>query len=111
MRNIFIVNATQTVISENHPEGAFGVITGYPKIFDSRSYPAADGNPNGDADKAFNAAQGEYHIEVGTLYNGSANRVMWTVTLESADGRQWLHESKGKFPDMTPPESNPQVEQ
>jgi hypothetical protein len=111
MRNIFIVNATQTVVSDNHPEGVFGIISGYPKTFDSRNYPAADGNPNGDADKALRAAQGEYHTEVGTLYNGSGNRVMWTVTLESADGRQWLRESWGAVPDMTPaPEPAPEAE-
>ena len=109
-REIYIVSANQTVVSDAHPEGVFGVISGYPKTFDSRNYAAPDGNPNGDADKALRAAQGEYHAQVGTLYNGSATRVMWAVTLESADGRQWLRESWGAFPDMTPPEPEPQPE-
>ena len=43
-RNIFVVNATQVVTSDSHPEGLFSVVSGYPKTFDSRSYPAADGN-------------------------------------------------------------------
>ena len=56
MRNIFIVNATQVVTSEAHSEGLFSVVSGYPKTFDSRSYPAADGNSNGDPDAALRAA-------------------------------------------------------
>ena len=51
MRQIFIVNATQVVVSDAHPEGLYSVIPNYPRSFDSRSYPSADGNPNGDEDK------------------------------------------------------------
>ena len=43
MRQIYIVNATQYVISESHPEGVFSTMPDYPKTFDSRNYPAADG--------------------------------------------------------------------
>ena len=42
MRNIFIVNATQVVTSESHPEGLYSVMSGYPKNYDSRTFPAAD---------------------------------------------------------------------
>ena len=28
MRNIFIVNATQVVVSESHPEGMYSVVSG-----------------------------------------------------------------------------------
>ena len=111
-RQIFIVNATQTVISESHPEGIFSVISGYPKTFDSRSYPAADSNPNGDADKALNAAKSDYFSRLSAIYSGSATRVMATVTLETAEGRTVLHESIGAFPDMTPePEPEPEPEE
>ena len=102
MRNIYIVNATQVVTSEAHPEGLYSMVSGYPKTYDSRNYPAADGNPNGDTDKALDAAKSEYHARLSELYKGSASRVMWTVTLEMADGRTILRESKGAFPDMTP---------
>lgn len=100
MRNIFIVNATQVVVSEAHPEGMYSVISGYPKNFDSRSYPAED--PNGDAEAALRAAKAEYFSRLSANYAGSSNRVMATVTLETADGRTVLRESIGAFPDMTP---------
>ena len=110
-RQIFVVNATQVVTSEAHPEGLFSTVSGYPKTFDSRSYPAADGNPNGDADKALNAAKSDYFNRLSAIYSGSATRVMATVTLETAQGRTVLHESIGAFPDMTPPEPEPEPEE
>lgn len=102
MRNIFIVNATQVVTSESHPEGLFSVVSGFPKTFDSRTYPAPDGNPNGDSEAALRAAKAEYFSRLSANYAGSAARVMATVTLEMADGRTILRESIGAFPDMTP---------
>lgn len=102
MRNIFIVNATQVVISESHPEGLFSVVSGFPKPFDSRNYTAQDGNPNGDTEAALRAAKAEYYSRLSANYAGSATRVMATVTLEMADGRTILRESIGAFPDMTP---------
>lgn len=112
MRQIFIVNATQVVISESHPEGLFSVMSGYPKTFDSRNYPAEDENPNGDTTKALNAAKSEYFSRLSAIYAGSATRVMATVTLTQADGRQVMRESIGTFPDMTPtPEPEPEEEE
>lgn len=112
-RNIFIVNATQVVVSEQNQHGLFSVVSGYPKNFDSRSYPAADGNPNGDSDAALRAAKSEYFSRLSANYAGSANRVMSTVTLETAQGRTILSECIGAFPDMTPvpPEPEPEEEQ
>ena len=102
MRNIYIVNATQVVTSDSHPEGLFSVVTGYPKTYDSRSYNATEANPNGDTDAALRAAKSEYFSRLSANYAGSANRVMAIVTLEQADGRQIMRESIGNFPDMTP---------
>lgn len=103
MRQIYIVNATQVVTSESHPEGLFSVVSGYPKTFDSRSYPASDGNPNGDEEKALNMAKSAYLAQLSTNYaNSNPTRVMMVVTLERADGRQIMRESIGAFPDMTP---------
>ena len=104
MRQIYIVNATQVVVSENHPEGARSVVSGYPKVFDSRSYDATEENPDGNTEKALNAAKSEYYSRLSANYVGSATRVMSTVTLERADGRQIMRESIGAFPDMTPAE-------
>lgn len=110
MRQIYIVDATQCVISEAHPEGVYSVMSGYPKRFDSRSYPL-DGDPNGDAEAALNAAKSEYFSRLSAMYVGSASRVMATVTLERADGKQLMRESLGGFPDIQPePEPEPENE-
>lgn len=109
MRNIFVVNATQVVISDSHPEGLLSVVSGYPKPFDSRNYNATEENPNGDEGAALNAAKSEYYSRLSANYAGSANRVMATVTLSMANGRQILNDSIGAFPDMTPPEPEPEA--
>ena len=96
-RNIFIVNATQTVVSQAHPEGLFSVVSGYPKNFDSNSY-STETEPEA---AALRAAKSEYFSRLSANY-GSSTRAMWTVTLEQADGRTILRESEGAFPDMTP---------
>lgn len=111
MRNIFIVSATQVVTSDSHPEGLFSVVSGYPKTFDSRSYNATEQNPNGDEAAALNAAKSEYYSRLSAIYSGSAARVMATVTLDTAAGRNVLHESIGAFPDMTPPAPEPEPEE
>lgn len=108
MRNIFIVNATQVVTSEFHPEGLYSAMSGYPKIYDSRNYDATAENPNGNEEKALNAAKSEYFSRLSAMYVGSATRVMATVTLERADGRQIMRESLGTFPDMTPEPTEPE---
>lgn len=115
MRQIYIVDATHVVVSEQNPQGVYSGIVGYPKTYDSRNYPATDGNPNGDEGKALNAARSEYYDRLSTLYVGSPTRVMWTVTLTRADGRQLMRESWGALPDMGPqpqpePEPEPEVE-
>ena len=103
MRNIFIVNATQVVISDNHPEGVYSVVSGYPKTFDSRNYSATEQNPDGDVEKAYRVAKADYCAQMAAFL-ASDSRAMWTVTLTRADGRQMLSECFGNFPDMTPEE-------
>lgn len=102
MRNIYIVNATQVVVSEAHPEGLYSNVQNYPKSFDSRNYNATEQNPDGDSDAALRAAKAEYFARLSANYSGSATRVMATVTLETAQGRTILSESIGAFPDMVP---------
>ena len=101
MRQIYTVNAAQVVVSDSHPEGLYSVISGYPKTFDSRNYPAIDGNPNGDEARALEVAQAEFYSRVADFLAAN-NRAMWAVTLTRADGRQIMQESRGQFPDMTP---------
>lgn len=107
MRNIFIVNATQVVVSESHPEGIFSVVPDYPKQYDSRNYNATEANPNGDEARALEVAQAEFYSRVSAFLSAN-NRAMWTVTLTRADGRQIMREARGAFPDMTPPEPEPE---
>ena len=101
MRNIYIVNATQVVVSENHPEGVYSVVSGYPKIFDSRNYNATTENPDGDASKALRVAKSDYCSQQ-SAFLASDTRAMWTVTLTRADGRQIASECYGAFPEIAP---------
>ena len=102
MRNIYIVNATQVVTSESHPEGLFSVMTGYPKIFDSLNY-------NDDSEKALRMAKAAYLSQLATNYSVD-NRAMTTVTLEMANGRQIMHENIGAFPVVQEEVSEPEPE-
>lgn len=114
MRQIYIVNATQVVTSDNHPEGLYSVMSAqdYPKIFDSRTYPAADGNPNGDSEKAYRLARADYLSRIAAILTAdNPTRVMATVTLERADGVQVVREVIGSMPDMTPPKPEPEPEE
>ena len=108
MRQIYIVNASQVVISDSHPEGTYSIVSGYPKTFDSRNYNATETNPNGDEARALEVAQAEFYSRVSANLS-AANRAMWTVTLTRADGRQIMRESRGAMPDMIPaPEPTPE---
>ena len=99
MRQIYIVNAAQVVVSESHPEGVYSVISGYPKTFDSRNYNATEENPDGDPDKALRIARADYCAQQAALL-ASDSRAMWTVTLTRADGRQLASECFGAFPEI-----------
>lgn len=94
MRQIFIVNATQLVTSASHPEGLFSAMMGFPKTFDSGE---------GNTETAMKSARSAYYAQLSANYaNTNPNRVMTTVTLETANGQQILRECIGAFPDMTP---------
>lgn len=110
MRNIFIVNATQVVASESNPQGVYSNFPNYPKQFDSRNYEATAENPNGNAEIALIVAQADYADIVKQL-SLAHNRAMWAVTLSRADGVLVERKSFGAFPDMTPPEAQPEPEE
>ena len=101
MRNIFIVNCSQVVTSQSHPEGVYSVLPDYPKRFDSRNYGATEQNPNGSEEKALAMAKSAYHSQLSAL-EASDTRAAWCITLERADGAQIMREKLGAFPDMTP---------
>lgn len=93
-RNIIVVNATQVVTSDAHPEGLFSVMSGFPKTFDSVNY-------NDDIEATMKAAKVAYYDQLSKNY-GYANRAMTTVTLETASGQQILRECIGAFPEIQP---------
>lgn len=109
MRQLYIVNATQVVVSESHPEGLYSVMSGYPKTFDSRTYDSTPENPDGDAVKALRLAKAEYLSRLSANY-AADNRAMTTVTLMRADGAMIMKESLGAFPIITPVIPEPEVE-
>ena len=96
MRNIYIVNATQVVTSESHPEGMYSVLSGYPRYFDTINY-------EGDEDKTIRMAKSVFHAQQ-SAFEAADNRAMWTVTLEMANGKQITRESFGGFPIVPEPE-------
>ena len=90
-RNIFIVNATQVVTSEQNPQGLLSVVSGYPKTFDSNSF-------EGDIALTRRKANADYYNRLGIMYDDTnANRIMKTVTLMNAKGELLLHDSIGDF--------------
>lgn len=101
MRNIYIVNATQVVTSDAHPEGLYSIVNGFPKTFDSF---------NRTEEAALNEAKAAYFAQLSTNYaNVNPARVMTTVTLSQANGRLIMHESIGAFPVIEPePEPEPE---
>lgn len=90
-RTILTVNATQVVISQSNPRGIKSVVPDYPKNFDSKDY-------GDDVELTMKKAKADYFNRLGIMYDDTnANRIIKTVTLETADGRQILHESIGGF--------------
>lgn len=115
MRQIYIVNASQVVTSDTHPEGVYSTVNGYPIKRDSRDYERTEENPNGNEELALIVAQADYADAVKNL-SVAHNRAGWAVTLERWDGVQIARKSFGAFPDMTPqpepePEPEPEVEE
>lgn len=110
MRQIYICDAKQVVVSESNPQGVYSAVNGYPKQRDSRDYEATTENPNGNADLALIVAQADYADAVKAL-SISHNRAAWAVTLTRADGVQIARKSFGAFPDMTPPQPEPTPEE
>ena len=90
-RNIFIVDAM--IVDAN---GTFNKLSGYPKLFDSRSY-------NDDIDKALLRARGEFHEAIGAMCKRD-DRQLQTAVVMSADGFVIERESIGAIADAPDPE-------
>lgn len=93
-RIILTVNAKQVVTSQANPYGLISVVDGYPKDFDSERSPY-----NGDTELCIRAAKAEYYDRLSKNYaDTNENRVLKSVTLETAEGRMMLSESIGTLP-------------
>lgn len=93
-RQIFEVYAK--VVDAN---GSYNTLSGYPKVFDSRSY-------NNDIDKALLRATGEFSSTYGTMCLRD-DRQLQSVILMSADGLVIDHKSIGRIADV--PDSSPET--
>lgn len=112
LRQIYIINASQVITSDQNPQGVLSNVPNFPVTVDSRTYGATTDNPNGNPDTALIVAQAEFAKSVKDLtVANNPTRVMWAVTLTRADGVLVERKSFGAFPDMTPaPEPTPDEE-
>lgn len=92
-RQIYIVNAQ--IVGAN---GAFAQVSGYPKVFDSRSY-------GGDIDKAQRRASGAL-AEAWSEMCSVDTRQMQTVTMMTADGFIIENKTMGALADDPEPEES-----
>lgn len=76
--------------------GAYNTLSGYPKVFDSRSY-------NNDTDKTLRRAKAEFHETIGAMYKRD-DRQLQTVILMTANGFVVLSEHIGEIADLPDPE-------
>lgn len=83
-----IYEVTAKVIDAN---GNFSTLSGYPKVFDSRSY-------QNDTDKTYRRAEGEFY-DVWADMCKRDDRMMQTVMMTTADGFMVMNRSEGRFPD------------
>ncbi|MBR3240245.1 MAG: hypothetical protein IKF99_17620 [Oscillospiraceae bacterium] len=77
--------------------GAYHVMDGYPKTYDSRGY-------NNDIDKALNRAKSDALNVASTFTSGAGDtRQLQTVTICTADGTLVERYAFGKIADIEPP--------
>ena len=84
-RQIYKVDAQ--IVDAN---GAFHVLDGYPKTFDSNNY-------SGDVEKAQRRAEGEFSETWGAMCKRD-DRMIQTVTLSTVEGFQIDQKCSGGFP-------------
>ena len=87
-RNIFKVDAM--IVDAN---GAYHMLDGYPKIFDSKNY-------DNDVDKAKRRAEGEMFTCWGVMCTRD-DRMIQTVTLSTVDGFLIERKTSGAFAEVS----------
>ena len=77
--------------------GAYNTLSGYPKVFDSKTY-------NNDREKAKARALGEYHECLGNMYKRDDRQIQIAMIIEVATGQQIEMTKIGNFPIEPDPE-------
>lgn len=93
-REIFEVYAK--VVDAN---GSYNTLTGYPKVFDSKSY-------DNDINKARQRAYGAYHECLGAMCKADSRQVQIAMILRASDGVQELIERVGHLAELLDPEQS-----
>lgn len=86
--------------------GAYNTLSGYPKVFDSRSY-------DGDIEKAEQRAIGAWHEVLGAMAKRDDRQKQFAMIIRASDGVQIMSEHYGKIaddPDPAPPEEEPDIQ-
>ena len=96
-RQIFIVDAC--IVDAN---GTFNHLDGYPKIFDSRFFIGRETDTENSVDLALKRATGDMSEVFGAMCKVDT-RQLQTVTITSADGRQYERRSIGAIADLPDP--------
>ena len=95
-REIFEVYAK--VVDAN---GTYNTLTGYPKVFDSKSY-------DDDIEKTKNRAFGAWHECLGAMCKIDTRQLQLAMILRASDGMQIALQVLGKIEDVPDPEPEPE---
>lgn len=83
--------------------GTYNTLSGYPKVFDSRSY-------DNDIQKTYDRALAEYHTTLGAMYKADTRQLQLAMVIRVGDG-EWLERVRiGKLADLPDPEPDPDPE-
>lgn len=73
--------------------GSYNTLSGYPKVFDSRSY-------DNDIAKTLNRAKGEYNSCLGTMYTRDDRQVQFAMIIDASSGLLVEKEYIGKLAEL-----------
>ena len=89
-----IYEVTAKVVDAN---GTFNTLTGYPKVYDSRSY-------DNDLAKTLQRAKGGWHEALDAMCKVDTRQVQFAMIIRVSDGMQIALEKIGALADLPDPE-------